>query len=98
LNPLSNKNSGSDVELWDEIWGNGNARERLDELIELTKYADASNFDHFFETMYTNHTNFPDVSGAIMTMSTYLDRCQNAANHSLHLDAFLRHVFLVDSQ
>lgn len=94
LRPPKNSSTGAgDVGEWIHYFNSCEKVDR-DAAIVLTSGIDASNFELYYESMYTNSSKFPDEGNAIVLISQYLDRAMSASNHRLHLDAFLYHVFM----
>lgn len=96
LHRLTNDEKGLDEAMWKELWESGNVT--LEAALKLTHMIDQSNFDWFYEVIYTNSHNLPDQAAGVVLCSQYLDRAQVSANQQLHLDAFLYNVWCVDTE
>jgi replication factor C small subunit len=96
LHPISGGVSSADMDEFEAIWVDGTAKKSMDKLLKLSVLIDQSNYEEFFEIMYTHHHNYDDVASGIILLSTYLDRATRVANQRLNLDAFLYHAFVFE--
>lgn len=94
LRPPKTSSTGTgDVGEWIQYFSSCETVDR-DAALALTSGIDGSNFELYYESMYTNSAKFPDEGNAVVLISQYLDRAMSASNQRLHLDAFLYHIFM----
>lgn len=98
LHKLESKSASSDASEFESIFVEGNAKEKLEELLSLTEHVDANNFEWFYTVMYENTDNFDDVGSAVIILAEYLDRALKSANQRLTLDACLYRLFLEEDE
>lgn len=91
---LQNAVKGSSLDEWVEAWSSSEVDKET--LLQLTAGVDGSNYDAYYEAVYTNIQNVKniDTDAAIISLSQYLDRAQRCANQRLHLDAFVYQLFM----
>jgi len=87
-----NSSESQEEDKWLALWESGNVS--LEKALGLSGLINASNFEWFYEVMYTNSSSFPNQGLGIVLCSEYLDRSYNSANHHLHLDAFLYRLWM----
>lgn len=94
LSALSSSATGEDIDEWNALWSGEDFD--LDKSVALIDAIDQSNFEEFYEIMYTNSNKFPDEAKGIILLSEYLDRAMMSANQRLHIHAFLIRAFLME--
>jgi len=94
--PQKITSKGTDLDQWESLWKGEDFN--LEAALELTELIDPTNYDWFYEVMYSNLHQFEDKGAALVLLSQYLDRSQTSANLRLHLDAFLYHAFVVGGE
>ena len=95
LHSLETKSGSTDVAEFEAIFRQGEAKERLADLLELTAHVDANNFEWFYTVLYeTAGKNFTDVGESVIIIAESLDRALRSANQRLTLDACLYKLFM----
>ena len=95
LHPLESKSKSDDVVEFETIFKEGKAKERFGDLLNLTEYVDANNFEWFYSVMYENVVNnFEEVGESVIIIAESLDMATKSANQRLTLDACLYKLFM----
>lgn len=96
LHPPKDGSAGGsgDVGEWIEYFDTADKLDKAS-ILALTSGVDGNNFELYYEAMYNNSAKFADEGHAVVLISQYLDRATTGiANHRLHLDACIYHMYM----
>lgn len=92
--PVEQEKASEDLDKWEQLCSS----DKLDpvELLELTHLVDDSNYDWFYQHLYTNHHLYEDPAMAIIKIAKYLDMATRTANQQIILDACIYELFFIE--